>query len=1063
MSIVTSEDFYRTMVENSHHLLYAMGVDGTILYASPSWQTLLGYEVSELVQQPWHNVLYSGDADKSEHALSLLVTHKVGSLSCEQRLCHKQGELRWFSINLSPIKDAQGNIAYIIGNGHDITHYKALAQQLQESADFFTSVTDALPDPLFVKDENHRMISVNTAYCHLINRTAAEILSEYSDDLVPKAELELFWQSDTLALASTQALETEETLTDKENVQHIIITKKVAHNLPNGKKILIGTISDVTERRKIETVLAQKDAFMHRLLDAIPDLIFYKDREGVYLACNKAHKQFMGLDEHELIGKRSHEVFPLDLAQQFDREDQQVLSQKCTLHTEQWVAYPNGRRVVWDTLLTPIGPPDGEPTGLIGICRDMTSRKAAEEELRKAKEAAESANQTKSAFLSAVTHELRTPLNGVLGLANLLLDMELNAEQYDLVNTIHTSGTTLLTLINDILDFSKIEANKLELEPTNFDLRRCLEEALDLVAPQATAKGLTLTYLIEPTVPTQLCQDVTRLRQILVNLLGNAVKFTEHGEITVLVSPHKQATDYHELHFAVQDTGIGIPAEQFARLFESFSQVNASITRRFGGTGLGLAISKRLTELMSGTMWVESEVGRGSIFHFTLAVTPSTQAVADIEENLLTLSDRRIFIIEESEALRRLLAQLLTTWAVEPCFLAPDDAHRMDQAGGCDALILDGALTTCKSLALVDRLQQQYPQLPIVLLTQLGERLTEEQKRPHLVTVSKPLHSSQLHDALVTVISGQSTTPRKPSHSQRLDIQMAQRYPLKIMLAEDNMVNQKVAVGLLAKCGYRVDVVGNGIEAIEALERQPYDLIFMDVNMPEMDGLAATQAIRTLLDTTAQPYIIALTANAMAEDYERGRAVGMNDYLSKPIQASELIAALNRVYPQRLHTGDQRLTTTVGDLAVDEPASTREAVDPEALTEIVDLMGDEGAMIVHDMVQLFLQNSPLLLEQLHHALNKADPTALFRAAHTLRSPAAQVGAYQLANLCQQVEMASEALVATHDDDPIEQINMEYERVCHYFSTVPGPWREIPSTLCATCTHKQTAGNEGCFT
>lgn len=810
MSIVTSADFYRTMVENSHHLLYALGVDGTMRYASPSWQTLLGYKVSELLHQPWYNLLPPADVAAAAHSLEQLLADQQGSLLYEQRLRHKGGDLRWFSINLSLVKDPQGHIAYILGNGYDITHYKALAPQL--------------------------------------------------------------------------------------------------------------------------------------------------------------------------------------------------------------------------------------------------------EELRKAKEAAESANQLKSAFISTVTHELRTPLNGVLGLANLLLDTELQAEQFDLVNTIHTSGATLLTLINDILDFSKIEANKLELEPSTFDLRRTLEETLDLVAPQATAKGLPLTYLIEPTVPTQLCQDVTRLRQILVNLLGNAVKFTEQGEITVLVSPHKQTPDYHELHFAVQDTGIGIPAEQFARLFEPFSQVGASITQRSGGTGLGLAISKRLAERMGGTMWVESAVGRGSSFHFTLQVSPGTQPVAD-EDDLLTLSNRRIFIMAESEALRRLLAQLLTTWAVEPCFLTPADAHRMAQAGGCDALILDGALTTSKNLALVERLQQQYPQLPIVLLTHLGERLTDEQKRPHLVTVSKPLHSSQLHDALVTVISGQSTTPRKSGHSQLLDSHMAQRYPLKILLAEDNMVNQKVAVGLLTKCGYRVDVVGNGLEAIEAIERQPYDLIFMDVNMPEMDGLAATQAIRTLLDTTVQPYIIALTANAMAEDHERCRVAGMNDYLSKPIQAPELIAALKRVHPHRL---GQRLATTAGGLTVDEPAYTKAAVDPAALTEIVDLMGEEGVTMVHDMVQLFLQNSPLLLEQLHTARHKADPAALFRAAHTLRAPAAQVGAYQLATLCQQVEMTSEALVTTHEDDPLAQIDSEYKRVCHYFLTIPGPWDKISHTLCATCKYKRSAGNEGCL-
>lgn len=1045
MSIVTSEDFYRTMVENSHHLLYAMGIDGAILYASPSWRTLLGYDVSELLHQPLHKLLPPADVAAAAHTLEQLITDKQGPRFYEQRLRHKEGDLRWFSITLSLVKDAQGNIAYILGNGYDITHYKALAQQLQESADFFTSVTDALPEPLFVKDENHRMMSVNTAYCRLINRTAEEILSEHSDELVPQSELDLFWQSDALALTSPHAIEREETLTDRAGAQHMIITKKVAHSLPNGKKILIGTIADVTERRQMEITLAQKDAFMRRLLDAIPDLIFYKDRNGLYLGCNEAHKQLIGLDEDELVGKSSYELFPLEIAQNFDSEDQQVLSQKRTIHSEQWVTYPNGRRVVLDTLLTPFGPPDGEPLGIIGICRDMTDHKAAEEELRKAKESAESANQLKSAFLSTVTHELRTPLNGVLGLANLLLDTGLNVEQFDLVNTIHTSGATLLALINDILDFSKIEANKLELEPSNFDLRRSLEETLDLVAPQATAKGLTLTYLIDPTVPPQLCQDVTRLRQILVNLLGNAVKFTEQGEITVLVSPHKQTTDYHELHFAVQDTGIGIPVEQFARLFESFSQVDASITRRFGGTGLGLAISKRLAELMGGTMWVESEVGRGSIFHFTLQVSPSTQTVTDDEDDLLTLSDRRIFIIEESEALRRLLAQLLTTWAVEPCFLAADDAHLIEQAGGCDALILDGALTTCKSLALVDQLQQQYPQLPIVLLTHLGARLTDEQKRPHLVTVSKPVHSSQLHDALVTVISRQPTSTRKMAQSSLIDARLAERHPLKILLAEDNMINQKVAVGLLAKCGYRVDAVGNGLEVIEALERQPYDLILMDVNMPEMDGLAATQAIRTLLDTEEQPYIIALTANGIQEDSACYQAAGMNDYLRKPIQVPDLIAALNRLPPYHLRTGKQHLAMGNDRLVGDALSDTAVAVDPAVLTEIVDLMGEEGIMMVRDLIQLFLQNSPLLLEQVWNALNKEEAGAFFRAVHTLRAPAAQVGAAHLSALCHAVEKNSEAIVTRRDSNLIDQIAAEYERVRQYFLVTPGPWSAIPSS------------------
>lgn len=1060
MSFTHSEDFRRRIVENSYELTYAIGLTGTILHASPNWEPLLGYCTDEILHQPLINFLHPDDVVPTIQTIARLSVSRKGVIAYEQRLRHKTGDVRWFHINTTPILDAQGQIIYIIGSGHDITSDKELTQKLQEATNFFTAVTDALADPLFVKDENHRMLHVNAAYCRLINRKAEEILSEQSDNLIPPTELDAFRQSDALALASEQPIEIEETLTDGNGLPHTIITRKAPHRLPNGKKILIGTIRDITRRREMEEMLMQKDAFMRRLLDSVPDLIFYKDRHGVYLGCNKAHETLMGLSEHEFIGKTNLELFPLEEAHAYDQQDALVLSQKCTLHTEQWVTYPSGRCALLDTVITPFGPPDGEPLGLIGVCRDLTERKTAEDELRKAKDAAESANQTKSAFLSTMTHELRTPLNGVLGLTNLLLDTELSAEQFDLVNTIHTSGDTLLALINDILDFSKIEANKLELEPSNFDLRRCLEETLDLVAPQATAKGLTLAYSLDPDVPTHLCQDVTRIRQILANLLGNAVKFTDRGEIVVLVSNHRPQANPYELHFAVQDTGIGISTEQFSRLFQSFSQVDASVARRFGGTGLGLAISKRLAELMGGSMWVESEVGHGSTFHFTLQADHHAQTAEVFEEEFLSLSNRRLLVIEESVALRRLLAQLFTTWGIDAAFLMPkDEAAFLAQAATAAAVIIDATLTITHSLSLVDQLRDRHPQLPIVLLVQLGERLTDEQKRPHLVAISKPIHSSQLYDALVTVISGQTNMARKPMRSPVLDAQMAQRHPLRIMLAEDNMVNQKVALGLLAKFGYRADPVGNGLEVIEALKRQLYDAILMDINMPEMDGLAATQAIRAQLPASEQPHIIALTANAMQDDYERCLALGMNDYISKPIQVAELVNALTLVQPRSLPHGQHEFATP--DTLSPALHTPGDAVDLAALTEIAELLGDEGATMVQEVVHIFLDSSPSLLLQLQDAQQCGDADAVFRAVHTLRSPAAQVGAHRLAALCQAVEIASGAGAMIQQAE-VDQIGSEYDRVRRYFAMTPGPWH-ITSTLSTNGHTKEVTSNGGCFT
>ena len=640
-----------------------------------------------------------------------------------------------------------------------------------------------------------------------------------------------------------------------------------------------------------------------------------------------------------------------------------------------------------------------------------------------------------------MTHELRTPMNGVLGLTGLLLDTELNPEQLDLVNTIRVSGDTLLALINNILDFSKIEANKLELEIHNFNLRHCIEESLDLVASQATAKGLTLAYLIDPGIPAQIAQDSTRVRQILANLLSNAVKFTERGEIVVRVQGRPHATGW-ELHFYVQDSGIGIPADQLGMLFESFSQLDASTTRRFGGTGLGLAISKRLAELMGGTMWVESEVGRGSTFHFTLQAHPSTTQSASFDLDLLNLRGRRVLIIEESAAVRALLRQQLTAWDIETYTIdmfAEDPIVLL--AGYYDVVLLDSGLTTLKSMHLLTRLQQQHAALAIILLLPLGERLPATRQRPHLAVVTKPIHCSQLHDALVTVISGQTTTRRPATSHPTSDVQMAQRHPLRILLAEDNLVNQKVAIGILAKYGYRADVAADGVEVLAALERQSYDLILMDINMPTMDGLTATRSIRSSLPQPKQPYIIALTANGMHEDQARCLSAGMNSYISKPIQVEELIAALEQTPVRRQApvvaepasvSAPNGHEQALAPRAVDNPASYN-VVNPTVLARFREMMGEEGETMVRNLTELFLNNSQILLDQLRADLAAGDTETVRRTAHTLRSPAAQMGAIHLAALCQSLEEKGRQGDLSDGPMLLDAINTEYMLVRDYFT------------------------------
>lgn len=1052
MSSLHQAELFRHIVEQSHDFTYALAVDGTILYASPNCFDLFGYHADEMIGQPFGRFLGSEEFEQTTHYLHQMLDAGMPTSRHEQRLRLKDGTLRWFSINSSSVKDSTGQIAYLVGSAHDITPYKQLTAELRESTDFFTSVINALPDPVLVKDENHRTIAVNEAHCRLAGLTAAEILRMDGIDPTPPEELAVYHAHDDRVLASNGPVENESLLTDADGVRHVISSKKVAHRLPSGKRIIIATLRDITERKRIEGQLQHEQALMRHLLDAIPDLIFYKDRAGAYLGCNRAFEGLTGCNEGEIVGKTTYDLFP-DLAEAFSIQDRLVLQHQRTLRIEQSVTYPDGHQALLDTLLTPFYAPDGALLGLLGVSRDITERKAAEEELRSAKEAAESANQTKSTFLSTMTHELRTPMNGVLGLTGLLLDTELNSEQLDLVNTIRASGDTLLTLINDILDFSKIEANKLELEIHNFTLRRCIEETLDLVASQATTKGLNLAYLVDPSIPTQISQDSTRVRQILANLLSNAVKFTEQGEIVVGVRGTPHASGW-ELHFYVQDSGMGIPSDRLGQLFQSFRQLDVSTTRRFGGTGLGLAISKRLAELMGGTMWVESEVGRGSTFHFTLQVRHSTTQTDPFDVDRLNLRGRRVLIVEESAAVRALLRQQLTAWDIETYTV---DSFVEEQivllAGHYDVVILDSGLAAVESRHLLTRLQQQHAPLPLIILLPLGERLPATLQRSHLAAVTKPIHSSQLHDALVTAISGRTTSLRATASRTTGDAQMAQRRPLRILLAEDNLINQKVAVGILAKYGYRADVAADGLEVLAALKRQSYELILMDVNMPQMDGLTATRSIRSSLPQAEQPYIIALTANAMHEDQARCLNAGMDGYISKPIQVEELVEALERT-PSRsqaltvAESATASLPNESAHLLAAPPVANLPnhcPVDPTVLAEVIEVMGEEGEAMVRDLTELFLHNSPLLLDQLRVALAAGDAETVRRTVHTFRSPAAQMGAMHLASLCQSLEAKSQRGDLSDGLALLDAINQEYMRVHSYFlgGSQPAQAREIP--------------------
>jgi len=1043
---------------------------------------IYGYEPGEFTPSldRLMNVVHPGDRDLVSEKMDAALhrgapydfTHRIVRPGGEERIIQRQAEI---------VYDEQDEPLRMVGTIQDITERKRAEEEIRElndtlerrveerteqletavgeireSEERFQSILDNYTAVVYVKDVEGRFLMVNRQFENLFHFTREEIAGKTEYEVFPKEVAETFQANDRRALEAGSPLELEE-IAPLEDGLHVYNSIKFPLLDSDGIPYAVCGISiDITERKRAEEALRQSQERYGSLFQSNPDAVYELDGEGRFVSVNQAMQEISGYGIEDLKGTTSGDYIVPEYRESAIQHFAAARS-GTSQDYETAITHKDGHRVEIAMTHLPIYVGD-KIVGVYGIAKDITQRKQVEKEIRELNEnlearvwkrttqlqdtvheledarlAADAANRAKSEFLANMSHEIRTPMNGVIGMTEILLDTELTYEQRDFAETVKFSGENLMIILNDILDFSKIEAGKMNIETIDFDLRTAIEGVASLLAERAHEKNLEIASLIEYDVPTALRGDPGRIRQVLTNLLGNAIKFTEEGEVVLRVEPGEKANSTTMVRFSVSDTGIGMTPEQKEKVFGSFSQADTSTTRRYGGTGLGLAISKQLVELMGGRIWAESEPGAGSTFFFELPLEKQSESVkggaAGSRDDLRGL---KVLIVDDNSTNRQILREQTASWdMVSGSAERGAEGLSMLRAAAADGepydvAILDMQMPEMDGMELARRIRgdSSISSTILILLTSMGRRGDGREAREAGVSayLTKPAKQSELYDTLaaVTRSAEEESTRLITRHSLR---EMKAERSARVLLAEDNEVNQKVAVRMLERLGYRVDVAEDGLEALDAMSRHEYVAVLMDVQMPNMNGYETTVEIRRGESERGGRHtpIIAMTANAMQGDREKALEAGMDDYVPKPVKPKQLSEVLGRwISPTE---GSEPEAPVAGSGNVQDTS-----IDYSVIESLRELQQDDEPDLLAELTELFLDDTDNRLVALRAAIETGDAESVERTAHSLKGSSGNMGALKMSEICKELENAGTSEDLSGSSEMLEQLVEEFERV-----------------------------------